>query len=172
MPLEYLMWVKEIDGKPLLINNVDELKQNLPNVSFPTVVSDELIIWHGLYRVTSEPPPDYDCSESRIVNKLYKQNGQYVRGWDIVGLTDVEKAQNKQAKIDAIQREANLRLQNTDWSELPSVSDMSQPVHLLNTHDFLNYRTAIRQIIATKPDTVTTWPTIPKAEWFKEEVTK
>lgn len=55
-------------------------------------------------------------------------------------------------------------LSQTDWSELPSVSDPANNPHLLNTSEFLTYRAAIRAL-AVNPVADPVFPTVPTAQW-------
>jgi hypothetical protein len=57
-------------------------------------------------------------------------------------------------------------LQETDWSELPSVSDPTSSPHLLNRAEFVAYRDQVRAIAVNPPTTpVNPWPTEPTAQW-------
>lgn len=57
-------------------------------------------------------------------------------------------------------------LSETDWSEIPSVSDIAHTPHLVNTQDFIAYRVELR-ILAVNPVVNPTWPTPPIALWSK-----
>jgi hypothetical protein len=59
---------------------------------------------------------------------------------------------------------AKANLADTDWSELPSVSDPSTTPHLLNTAEFVQYRNVIRGYVVT-PVVDPVWPTKPTAQW-------
>jgi hypothetical protein len=55
-------------------------------------------------------------------------------------------------------------LQQTDWSEVPSVLDLTNTPHLLNSEAFIAYRSIVRNY-AINPVTDPVWPTQPIAEW-------
>ena len=57
-------------------------------------------------------------------------------------------------------------LSDTDWTEVPSVSDVTNTVYLINVADFINYRVAVRQL-AVNPVANPVWPTLPIANWSK-----
>lgn len=59
---------------------------------------------------------------------------------------------------------AQIYLQETDWVELPSVTDVNSVPHLLNKSDFVAYRSAVR-ILVIDPITNPVFPTAPKAIW-------
>jgi len=72
---------------------------------------------------------------------------------------------NNQAPYDACKQEASKLLYATDWTTIADVSDptKSQP-YLMNTQDFVTYRSAVRQL-AVYPVANPTWPTLPTAQW-------
>jgi len=59
---------------------------------------------------------------------------------------------------------AQMFLQQTDWSEIPSVSDSSSIPYLVNVADFIDYRRTIRQL-AVNPVINPIWPDMPKEQW-------
>ena len=66
---------------------------------------------------------------------------------------------------DSNKQQAQSLLINTDWTEIPSVSDVNTHPHLLNTADFITYRNEIRVIAVNPPNTAITWPTVPTEQW-------
>ncbi len=60
---------------------------------------------------------------------------------------------------------ASRLLLDTDWVELPSVSNSNEPVFLTNKVDFIAYRTALRAIAVNPPAGNLTWPAKPSAVW-------
>ena len=66
----------------------------------------------------------------------------------------------------ANKQQATELLQATDWTELPSVSDVTDSPYLVNVADFLTYRTALRGIAVNPPATpVDPWPIKPVEQW-------
>jgi len=61
--------------------------------------------------------------------------------------------------------EAMSLLQQTDWVELPSVSDPSSTPHLTNVNEFLAYRSAIRAIAVNPPSEPAVFPDKPQESW-------
>lgn len=61
---------------------------------------------------------------------------------------------------------ASSLLAETDWTELPSVSDPTSNPHLLNKAEFVAYRDQLRAIAVNPPTTpVNPWPTKPTEQW-------
>jgi hypothetical protein len=67
------------------------------------------------------------------------------------------QAQNKQ--------QASTLLLETDWVELPSVSDINNIPYLLNKAEFIDYRIALRVIVVNPINAV--FPVKPISEWVK-----
>ena len=66
--------------------------------------------------------------------------------------------QNKQTAV--------LALQQTDWTTIPDVSDLTKSnPYLSNANDFVTYRNAIRQYAVNPVAGDITWPTIPQEIW-------
>ena len=70
------------------------------------------------------------------------------------------QAQNKQ--------QASTLLLETDWVELPSVSDINNIPYLLNKAEFIDYRIALRVIVVNPSEVDIEFPSIPSAIWINE----
>ena len=59
-----------------------------------------------------------------------------------------------------------IRLQSTDWTTIPDVSDptKSNP-YLSNAQEFVVYRNAVRQYAISPVEGNITWPTKPNEIW-------
>ena len=60
--------------------------------------------------------------------------------------------------------EAQSLLAQTDWAEIPSVTNKANSVYLTNLSDFTTYRDAVRAL-AVNPVTNPVFPPMPKAQW-------
>jgi hypothetical protein len=80
-------------------------------------------------------------------------------------MTPQEIADRDQQYKDGNKQQAEGLLQETDWVEIPSVSDTANTPHLVNYADFITYRLALRAIAVNTPVTVTEWPTKPEENW-------
>lgn len=66
--------------------------------------------------------------------------------------------------LDACTRQARIYLYQTDWAEMPSVSDPANTPHLLNLNEFLAYRVQVRALMVN-PVENPVFPTMPTAQW-------
>jgi hypothetical protein len=66
--------------------------------------------------------------------------------------------------LEICKSQAKFNLEETDWVEVPSVSDASNTPHLLNLTEFIEYRNQVRALVVN-PVADPTWPTRPTAVW-------
>lgn len=146
-----------------------------PDVSFPLPLTTEIINDFGADAVLNGPqatPTDiYHYSQ---YNGVVEQDGlwytNYVLGptgltpeeWDawVLQIDTQQKAQNKS--------QAQALLTETDWVDIPAVSDPANIPHLANKDEFNTYRLALRSIAVTPPVTVDPWPVKPEEVWVTE----
>lgn len=74
--------------------------------------------------------------------------------------------QESQGKIDDCKATAKKLLSDTDWLELPSVSDASSNLYVANISELIAYRKQIRAL-AVDPVANPVWPTKPDTIWNK-----
>lgn len=82
---------------------------------------------------------------------------------------DAHVAEQAAQASAANEAQAKRLLQESDWSDLPSVRNTTITPHLVNGEDFDAYRAALRSIVVDKPATVQSWPVRPDAVWSTQE---
>lgn len=146
---------------------IAEHRALFPNTSFPvTGPSAEWLAEHSCMTVTLFKAHDR-ATQKLVTVDPYIENGQ---------VFTVEVQDKTQAELDAEQAAADAaskagnearakrELLDSDWSELPTVRDVSVDPHLTNAADFDAYRVALRAIVVNPP-AVAVWPTKPDAVW-------
>ena len=142
------------------------------NSSFPQQLTESIINSFNADIVFEGPQASvsdiYHYSQYAGVENI---NGKWYTKY-VEGPTDLteEQWQERIASIDDQTKQSNKQqainlLKETDWSETPSVSDITRTPHLLNSEDFISYREQLRAIAVNPPVTVETWPTLPTEEW-------
>lgn len=93
------MWIKVTNGKvdkfPYLLH---ELFEDNPNVSFPAILTSEMLLNYGVVDTEDTQPPSYDPiiqSITEVTPTL--QNGVWVRNWVVADLPADEAARNREA---------------------------------------------------------------------------
>jgi hypothetical protein len=80
--------------------------------------------------------------------------------------TELNQFIKKVTTADQNKGQATLLLQQTDWTQIPSVSDpaLSNP-YLANKNAFDIYRNSVRQYALNPVAGYITWPTMPQEVW-------
>lgn len=121
---------------------------------------------YSLAPVTYESEPQYDrsthvCSQNAEPTLM---DGVWTLGWTVSEMTPEQKQAYDDGQRTSNKTRAMALLQETDWTEIPSVSNISLTPHLTNYSDFIAYRTALRAI-AVNPPIAAVWPTKPTEQW-------
>jgi hypothetical protein len=122
---------------------------------------------YTLASVAVAPEPTYDPAAQTCTpnEKPTLVNGVWTLEWTVAPMTP-EQEQAYQARIKAQNKtKAQQLLQETDWVEVPSVTNTSNTPHLANAVDFLSYRNAVRAIAVNPPVTPATFPAVPMEQW-------
>lgn len=137
-----------------------------PSVSLPAEPTEDQLNEVGLYTIIPTPVPSYNPVTENCAQGTPECHGlQWVQKWVVTPATPDEiAARQAQAKEDNKQQ-AEILLQESDWTQQPDVDDPTNPPYLTNKDAFKTYRAALRVIALNPPVTVTTWPTLPEEQW-------
>lgn len=141
--------------------------KNALNVSFADNVTDAELAELGVYPLV-EIPPAYDpITENleRATPSYDAETQQWVQNWSVTPATPEEIATRQAAAREANKQQATQLMLDTDWTELPSVTNTSLSPHLANEAEFVTYRVALRAIAVDPPVTVESWPMRPAEQW-------
>ena len=137
---------------------VAALQSLFPNTSFPAEGPDaETLTQLGVLPVLEWQ--DHNRDEVKLVMTEPTISGNCVMMFQLVPLTDEEKAQRNQEKLDiqlsAVREQRNRLLASSDWTLMPD-----SPLSPEKKAEWATYRQALRDI-TTQPDII--WPTQPGA---------
>jgi hypothetical protein len=133
---------------------------------YPTT-TDAITNGYTLVEVTIESQPIYDVTSQICIQNSSPvlSNGTWSLGYTIIDMT-LDQQREYQTQIQLSNKsQAKMLLANTDWCEIPSVTNTSSSPHLLNQLEFINYRTAVRAIFVNPPTTPAIFPSKPSAQW-------
>lgn len=103
-------------GSPVLLENFFTL---FPDTSFPQPITPEDVepYGFGLFEFTEQPTPGV---YQKIVESAPQQDAQGIwhETWEIVDMTDQEKAASDSAKAKDVRVDRNRRLASCDWTQL------------------------------------------------------
>lgn len=135
---------------------------------FPTT-NAAIINGYTLEPVTILPNPPYDvatenCTQNDTPTLI---DGVWSLGWTVTPKTPEEIAAYKEKTRQENKAIADQKLNETDWTAIPSVADPAQSnPYLMNQSAFLSYRSQVRAIAVNPPDTqVGSWPQLPDEQW-------
>lgn len=90
-------------------------------------------------------------------------------GWKMVDQKWIPPIVSSDEEIKGYNKShAEQLLRDTDWVEVPSVSDTTRIPHLANYEEFMTYRLALRAIAVTPLVVVIEWPVLPTENWVTE----
>ena len=137
-----------------------------PETSFPNPMTDEIAADFSTYPVLETPRPSYDPITENIdwIDPVL-ENGVWVQQWAVSPATPEEIAQREEQAKASNKATASQLLAETDWTDIPAVSDPLNDPHLTNRDAFNAYRLQLRGIAVTPPVTVDPWPVKPTEIW-------
>lgn len=152
------MYVKVKNGKATEYQ-LNFLKVEYPNTSFPKVLTDELLARFDIFPVHVQPDPSYDPLTQRVVkNEPTYNNGK----WNITKRVEMIHNTELELKIkkseSAIRHQRDQLLSACDWTQMPDVqlTDKQKAAWVV-------YRQELRDITTKMVNgTVQEWPTPPK----------
>jgi hypothetical protein len=124
----------------------------------PNVVTDNCpTVVNVLPQEVTCYPPNYwlDCPDDVLPGYYYKDATFYPPPTPAPTLFTVE--QNKELALT--------KLKNSDWVELPSVSDPTSTPYLLNKAEWIAYRNAVRGMAVNPVAGNLQWPSKPTENW-------
>jgi hypothetical protein len=124
------------------------------NVSFPTVITSDIIADFSLAPVTPTDQPTIDHTQNLTRGVEQLPDGSYVETWTAIAASVDEIAERTLGETTSVRFTRNETLKNSDWTQLPD-----SPV---DSVDWAAYRQDLRDIPQQVgfPWTVT-WPTEP-----------
>ena len=128
---------------------VADLRSENPNVSFPSIINDELMLEYGAVKVVEAPVPEFDRLTQSIEREVYLDESNICKSrWKVV-------PQSLDIASNIIRSERNRLLTACDWTQLPDVSSAV-------SDEWAIYRQALRDVTSQLefPWNVT-WPTPP-----------
>jgi hypothetical protein len=145
------------------VEQVGDYQVLFPNTSFPSSgPTDEWMAETGCMKVNLYKP--YDIDTQKLVSVLPYIEEEWVYTVQVEQLSTEELQQIENTKKSQNKNQAQTLLQQTDWVEIPSVSDSSNTPHLTNKSEFDTYRLSLR-VIAVNPTVTVEWPEKPTEQW-------
>lgn len=99
--------------------STDNFRRDNPNISFPQVLSKELLESYGVYSVIEADRPETDSSSYAVKRHLPELvDGQYTILWDVIQKTSAQLADELELKKEHVRGQRNTLLSESDWTQL------------------------------------------------------
>jgi hypothetical protein len=132
----------------------------------PKDLTPEQALELGVFPLQIVTPPYHNpISQALVLADAVLVNGVWTQVYEVVELSPEQIAYNEEQARQANKAQASTLLQETDWVELPSVSDPASTPYLTNANEFLAYRSALRAIAVNPPTEPAVFPSKPDEVW-------
>ena len=123
---------------------------------------DALMYGYTLVGVVYDPPAQFDPTIEAVE---YAKAPTLIDGqWRVASVVRPLTEDELNSRKEYARSRAASLLSDTDWAEVPSVSNTAYIPHLINFAEFMAYRLALRAIAVT-PTSNPQWPTKPEENW-------
>jgi hypothetical protein len=108
--------------------NVDQLRRENPNTSFPKNPGFQDLEAFGLFLVYSYPQPDITNAQRVQEKTPIFADGRWIQSWEVVDLTQEEFSNRTDSLALSVRTDRNYKLSQCDWTQAKDISaDVSQP---------------------------------------------
>jgi len=137
--------------------SVHNLKNENPNISFPTTISDSLLETFGIYNVESKDS-GYDSDYTKDVVEVTPilSGSVYVQTYQISDADEVTINTRKEIKWSEIRESRNTLLSDSDWTQF-----QDSPITGSQLTEWQTYRQSLRDVTTQSDPYNIVWPTKP-----------
>lgn len=147
------MYLRIINNEINYPYSLNKLRKDNPNVSFPSEMTESLMMEWDIYEVRQTPKPnDYTKNISEGTPILV--DGVYYQNWIQTDATESEINLRISDKWDEVREQRNNLLQDCDWTQLSDIPQITKDL-------WSTYRQQLRDI-TTQPNPFSiSWPVKP-----------
>jgi hypothetical protein len=113
------------------------------NVSFPTVITPDIIADFGLASVTPTDQPTVDHTQNLTRGAEKLPDGSYAETWTAAAASTEEIAERTANKADSVRFTRDEALKNSDWTQLPD-----SPLSAEKKQEWATYRQQLRDLLS------------------------
>lgn len=128
--------------------SIKKLKQENPNTSFSSTVSESTLNSYGVYTVAPAPTPSHDPKTQKVLLGISNIDGTWTQVWTVASLSDDTCALNLRAKRDKL-------LADCDWTQMND-----SPLSNEDKTAWATYRQELRDITSLEA-----WPHLTDDDW-------
>lgn len=138
--------------------SLNKLRQDNPDVSFPVVITSEILQEFGVFYLEDNPPTNVDPYRSvRKTDITFTSTGEWVQNYEVVPATEQEIKTRTVSESETVRLNRDKLLTKSDWVVIKALEN-SQPL----SFDWAEYRQQLRDITAQPgfPFNIQ-WPSAP-----------
>lgn len=138
--------------------SIQQLKIENKNVSFPSIITDELLESFGVYKVElRDSGYDNDYTKDVVEITPTLSGSVYVQTYEITDADETTLNTRKEIKWDEVREERNILLSKCDWTQF-----QDSPVTGSKLTEWQTYRQSLRDITNQENPYNIIWPTEPE----------
>lgn len=149
------MYLKIEDGNIRYPYTIEDLKSENPNVSFPKIITNEVLENFLVYPVQSTSYDD-DYTKTITEGTPILSGSTYIQVWNIADATEEELATKKEEKWLEVRDMRDSLLSQSDWTQF-----QDSPITGSQLTDWQTYRQSLRDITSQSNPFDLIWPTKP-----------
>ena len=137
--------------------SVQNLKNENPNISFPTIISDSLLESFNIYKVETKNS-GYDSDDSKDVTEVTPtlSGSVYIQTYTISNADTETINKRREIKWSEVRSGRDSLLSESDWTQFND-----SPISGSTLTDWQTYRQSLRDITNQSDPYDITWPNIP-----------
>jgi hypothetical protein len=147
------MYLRIINNEISYPYSLETLRKDNPTISFPSELSDSLMVEWGMLEVRSTPKPN-DYTKNIIEGTPILVDDVYYQNWESENATESEINFRIESKWIEIREIRNQLLSECDWTQLSDIPQETKEV-------WQSYRQSLRDITSQSNPFSITWPTKP-----------
>jgi len=151
------MYIKVSGSVTTYPYTLQQLKLDNINVSFPKVISNEILNNFYTYKVISVGLDDSDYTKNYEEGTPIQSGSVYVQNWIITSASAEEITEKENVQWDEVRSERNRLLTECDWTQMNDT-----PISGSKLTEWQTYRQSLRDITTQSNPFEISWPTKPE----------
>jgi hypothetical protein len=137
--------------------SVQNLKNENPSISFPTIIADSLLESFNIYKVETKSS-GYDSDDTKDVTEVTPtlSGSVYVQTYNITDADEETINKRREIKWSEVRSGRDSLLSESDWTQFND-----SPISGSTLTDWQTYRQSLRDITNQSDPYDITWPNIP-----------
>lgn len=112
------MYIKIINGVPQKYS-IEQLRKDNPQVSFPRLITNEVLAEFEVYTMQESLSPYYDFAKEKVEEgSPLQQDNVWVQSWNIIPLNLEEVEERLIGQSESIRIKRNQLLNECDWTQV------------------------------------------------------